>query len=1046
MSITSYAQNFEDVMLWRALGHIEGGTYIDVGAQDPVIDSVSLAFHEHGWHGIHVEPTPHYAELLRQQRPGDTVIQAAVGNGSAILHFFEIPGTGISTADATIAAQHKERGFDVHEITVTSVALSAVFDLCTAAEIHWLKIDVEGFEKQVLDSWGAHSARPWIVVIESTLPLTQIESHEEWEAVILSYGYSAVYFDGLNRYYVSDAHPELTAAFASPPNVFDGFTLNGTASATFHKLIEARYQNKVSETLAQGQQQQQALQQETDRLKTDIFSLTEAQQALSEQASQAKLEVQTLLSTHAEKEREVAVQLRTVQERAAQATAELTSSQAERERMLQAAHSVQAEALHQKIEMLQDKVAAIYANASLREQTFLEQFRLVKGEADALLRDHTEHERDGHAQLLAAQHQASLEKTELFQAHAHALRELQIQQAQREQTIAQQLLANQEEVRALHKDRLEREHQTGQEVAELVGLHHEEERVWLRYQAEQEKTNDRQLRTQQQELHQLQLEQLKREQALLEAHGRARQEAKDLLNAAITREQELHAQLLTMRQQAAKEKGELQQEHGAKESALLRQQAEQEKTHGQQLLTQQQEFDSLQSAQSKREQAVLEAHERIQQEVEQLRNAVVQREQELHAQLRTTRQQAEDEKSQLQQEYSVQEQALHRQHAEHQAALTQQLQGLRQELHRQQENKAQIEKELSLQIQTLQKEKHSLQEAKQLQTQEYELDLNAKLAEYNRVREASQALEENLQGEIRAEQQARQYLQDSLTEVKRSQERIYSSYTWRLTAPLRKLAKPFTSNKSEATSPASLSRPLTSTRGTPVAPEVAETSINEPPPEPYMPPVAAEISPTTKRNPALTLPELLAYNDHEFVYCAYQTLLGREPDPEGLSYYLGRIRMGFSKIHMIVQLSISKEGKLKSVELPGLRSAIQSYRIAQYPVIGWLLQRLNRMESDNPTERRLRAIENQIFLFSHNTKLRFDQMEDALSHFQHAVAQQSQSLISAPSIDSKSPPKPTNPPPNRSSAPEGIRHLTTSARNIYFKLRSASQIHAERAS
>ena len=34
----SSAQNFEDVMLYRALGDVETGFYIDVGAQDPIID------------------------------------------------------------------------------------------------------------------------------------------------------------------------------------------------------------------------------------------------------------------------------------------------------------------------------------------------------------------------------------------------------------------------------------------------------------------------------------------------------------------------------------------------------------------------------------------------------------------------------------------------------------------------------------------------------------------------------------------------------------------------------------------------------------------------------------------------------------------------------------------------------------------------------------------------------------------------------------------------------------------------------------------------
>ena len=31
----SFAQNFEDVILWRALGHVTNGRYVDVGAADP---------------------------------------------------------------------------------------------------------------------------------------------------------------------------------------------------------------------------------------------------------------------------------------------------------------------------------------------------------------------------------------------------------------------------------------------------------------------------------------------------------------------------------------------------------------------------------------------------------------------------------------------------------------------------------------------------------------------------------------------------------------------------------------------------------------------------------------------------------------------------------------------------------------------------------------------------------------------------------------------------------------------------------------------------
>ena len=66
--IVSHAQNFEDVILHRALKSIEKGFYIDIGAQDPVVDSVSLGFYELGWRGVHVEPDSRYAAKLREAR------------------------------------------------------------------------------------------------------------------------------------------------------------------------------------------------------------------------------------------------------------------------------------------------------------------------------------------------------------------------------------------------------------------------------------------------------------------------------------------------------------------------------------------------------------------------------------------------------------------------------------------------------------------------------------------------------------------------------------------------------------------------------------------------------------------------------------------------------------------------------------------------------------------------------------------------------------------------------------------------------------------
>jgi FkbM family methyltransferase len=231
--VISYAQNFEDVMLWRALRHVEHGFYIDIGAQDPVVDSVSLAFYEHGWRGVHVEPTPAYAQALRDARPDETVVQAAVGDESALIPFFEIPGTGLSTGDVGFADKHRAAGYAGKRIDVPCIQLSSLLDKYQDRDIHWMKIDVEGMEASVLRSWLPSTVRPWVLVLESTLPLSQELSHGHWEPLVFGLGYQFAYFDGLNRFYVSELRRDLLPHFDFPPNVFDCFSLSGTSSNTF---------------------------------------------------------------------------------------------------------------------------------------------------------------------------------------------------------------------------------------------------------------------------------------------------------------------------------------------------------------------------------------------------------------------------------------------------------------------------------------------------------------------------------------------------------------------------------------------------------------------------------------------------------------------------------------------------------------------------------------------------------------------------------------------------------------------------------------------
>ena len=99
---------------------------------------------------------------------------------------------------------------------------------------------MEGFEKSVIDSWKISECRPWIILVEATKPLTQIESYSAWESILLSKNYHFVYFDGLNRFYIHKDHIELAEHFKFPINVFDNFMLSGLATHNFHNLFTSK--------------------------------------------------------------------------------------------------------------------------------------------------------------------------------------------------------------------------------------------------------------------------------------------------------------------------------------------------------------------------------------------------------------------------------------------------------------------------------------------------------------------------------------------------------------------------------------------------------------------------------------------------------------------------------------------------------------------------------------------------------------------------------------------------------------------------------------
>jgi FkbM family methyltransferase len=221
----SHAQNFEDIVLWRVLQDVDEGCYVDIGACDPVADSISWAFYERGWRGALIEPVPSWAAALRQRRPYDVTIEAAAGAATGISTLFASTTTGNSTLVRDVADRV---GADGVELTEVSTRVEPVDDLLDDAgfqgrTIHFCTVDVEGSEAEVLAGFDLARWRPWILVVEATEPNSSLASHPAWEDRVLAAGYQFCLFDGLNRFYVhADKADDFGERLSYPACVFDG--------------------------------------------------------------------------------------------------------------------------------------------------------------------------------------------------------------------------------------------------------------------------------------------------------------------------------------------------------------------------------------------------------------------------------------------------------------------------------------------------------------------------------------------------------------------------------------------------------------------------------------------------------------------------------------------------------------------------------------------------------------------------------------------------------------------------------------------------------
>ena len=216
----SYASLYEDVLLWRALAprvHHDVGFWIDAGAYDPEIASVTKTFYDHGWHGINIEPMQYQFDKLVEQRPRDINLQLLISDHDGSETFYHFDNGELSTSNLEFAQRHLDSGMKASERHLRTSTLTSICEQYAPEQIHFLKIDIEGHEAKAIRGMDFNRFRPWILVMESTEPNTlDRTTYHEWEGMVSAAGYQHVYSHLPNRFYVANEHPDLKPCFSVP--------------------------------------------------------------------------------------------------------------------------------------------------------------------------------------------------------------------------------------------------------------------------------------------------------------------------------------------------------------------------------------------------------------------------------------------------------------------------------------------------------------------------------------------------------------------------------------------------------------------------------------------------------------------------------------------------------------------------------------------------------------------------------------------------------------------------------------------------------------
>jgi FkbM family methyltransferase len=166
----AFAQDGEDLLLWRLFKRQDLGFYVDVGAHHPKRFSTTYLFYRRGWRGINIDAMPGSMRQFHKIRPRDVNLEIAIARTAGTLTYHMFNHSALNTFDPNLADERTQiEGYnlvDTKSIVAQPLADVLAAYLPAAQTIDFMSVDVEGLDLEVLESNDWAKFRPRYLVVE----------------------------------------------------------------------------------------------------------------------------------------------------------------------------------------------------------------------------------------------------------------------------------------------------------------------------------------------------------------------------------------------------------------------------------------------------------------------------------------------------------------------------------------------------------------------------------------------------------------------------------------------------------------------------------------------------------------------------------------------------------------------------------------------------------------------------------------------------------------------------------------------------------------